>query len=87
MVDAPIVKRVEYTLLNIDEEQLELLSATGEMKSDVDVNLMKLGGRSICSTYSTRDSKEEGSSIWLDKDEDCCALFGGRLSEEKNYPS
>jgi translation initiation factor 5A len=37
MVDAPIVKRVEYTLLNIDEEQLELLSAQGEMKSDVNL--------------------------------------------------
>ena len=34
MVDAPIVKRVEYTLLNIDEEQLELLDAAGEIKSD-----------------------------------------------------
>jgi translation elongation factor P/translation initiation factor 5A len=37
MVDAPIVKRVEYTLLNIDDEQLELLSAQGEMKSDVNI--------------------------------------------------
>ena len=37
MVDAPIVKRVEYTLLNIDEDQLELLDAAGEIKSDVNV--------------------------------------------------
>lgn len=37
MVDAPIVKRVEYTLLNIDDNQLELLDANGEMKSDVNL--------------------------------------------------
>ena len=37
MVDAPIVKRVEYTLLNIDDEVLELLDANGEMKSDVNL--------------------------------------------------
>merc|ERR1712166_1317902 len=34
MVDAPIVKRVEYTLLNIEDEQLELLDGAGEIKSD-----------------------------------------------------
>lgn len=34
MVDAPIVKRVEYTLLNIDDDSLELLDANGEVKSD-----------------------------------------------------
>merc|ERR1719443_2735921 len=32
MVDAPIVKRTEYTLLNIDDEQLQLLDGNGEMK-------------------------------------------------------
>ena len=37
MVDAPIVKRVEYTLLNIDDEQLELLDSAGEIKSDVNL--------------------------------------------------
>ena len=34
MIDAPIVKRTEYTLLNIDDDALELLDAQGEMKSD-----------------------------------------------------
>ena len=34
MVDAPIVKRDEFTLLNIDDEALELLDASGEVKSD-----------------------------------------------------
>merc|ERR1712166_420446 len=34
MVDAPIVKRDEYTLLNIDDEALELLDNNGEVKSD-----------------------------------------------------
>lgn len=34
MVDAPIVKRVEYTLLNIDDETLEMLDNNGEVKSD-----------------------------------------------------
>ena len=37
MVDAPIVKRVEYTLLNIDEESLQLLDKEGEMKEDVNL--------------------------------------------------
>merc|ERR1711918_272591 len=37
MVDAPIVKRVEYTLLNIDEDSLELLDSNGEVKSDVNL--------------------------------------------------
>ena len=35
MVDAPIVKRSEYTLLNIDDTTLELLDGNGEVKSDV----------------------------------------------------
>jgi len=36
MVDAPIVKRVEYTLLNVEEDgALSLLDAQGEMKEDV----------------------------------------------------
>merc|ERR1712195_327484 len=34
MVDAPIVKRNEYTLLNIDDTTLELLDDSGEVKSD-----------------------------------------------------
>ena len=34
MVDAPIVKRNEYTLLNIDDTTLELLDDQGEVKSD-----------------------------------------------------
>ena len=34
MIDAPIVKRTEYTLLNIDDETLELLDPAGEVKSD-----------------------------------------------------
>lgn len=34
MVDAPIVKRDEFTLLNIDDEALELLDNAGEVKSD-----------------------------------------------------
>ncbi len=37
MVDAPIVKRQEYTLLNIDENALELLDNMGEVKSDVNL--------------------------------------------------
>jgi len=37
MVDAPIVNRNEYTLLNIDEQALELLTAEGEVKSDVNL--------------------------------------------------
>ena len=35
MVDAPIVKRIEYTLLNIEDEQLSLLDSAGEMKEDI----------------------------------------------------
>ena len=35
MVDAPITKRDEYLLLNIDDTTLELLDAQGEVKSDV----------------------------------------------------
>ena len=34
MVDAPITKRVEYTLLNIDGDTLELLDGNGEVKAD-----------------------------------------------------
>ena len=34
MVDAPIVKRNEYTLLNIEDNNLQLLDANGEMKED-----------------------------------------------------
>ena len=37
MVDAPIVKRIEYTLLNIDDTALELLDKDGEVKSDVNL--------------------------------------------------
>ena len=37
MVDAPIVTRQEYTLLNIDDVTLELLDPNGEVKSDVDL--------------------------------------------------
>jgi translation initiation factor 5A len=37
MVDAPIVKRNEYTLLNIDDTTLELLDENGEVKSDVNL--------------------------------------------------
>merc|ERR1712153_146736 len=36
MVDAPLVKRVEYTLLNVEEGgELSLLDGAGEMKEDV----------------------------------------------------
>merc|ERR1719197_2256095 len=37
MVDAPITKRDEYTLLNIDGDTLELLTVEGEVKSDVNL--------------------------------------------------
>lgn len=37
MVDAPIVKRDEYVLLNIDDNVLELLTKDGEVKSDVNI--------------------------------------------------
>ena len=37
MVDAPIVSRNEYTLLNIDDNTLELLDQNGEVKSDVNL--------------------------------------------------
>uniref|UniRef100_A0A7S3IK50 Eukaryotic translation initiation factor 5A n=1 Tax=Strombidium inclinatum TaxID=197538 RepID=A0A7S3IK50_9SPIT len=37
MVDAPLTKRVEYTLLNIDDCTLELLDQNGEVKSDVNL--------------------------------------------------
>ena len=37
MVDAPIVSRQEYVLLNIDDCQLELLDPSGEIKSDVNL--------------------------------------------------
>merc|ERR1719326_871357 len=37
MVDAPIVKRTEYTLLNLDDTTLELLDNEGEVKSDVNL--------------------------------------------------
>lgn len=37
MVPAPIVKRDEYTLVNIDDEMLELLTGEGEIKSDCNI--------------------------------------------------
>merc|ERR1712070_893744 len=37
MVDAPIVKRTEYTLLNLDDTTLEMLDNNGEVKSDVNL--------------------------------------------------
>ena len=37
MVDAPIVQRNEFTLLNIDDTALELLNAEGEVKADVNL--------------------------------------------------
>ena len=37
MVDAPIVSRQEYTLLNIDGDALELLDPMGEVKSDINL--------------------------------------------------
>ena len=37
MVDAPIVVRKEYTLLNIEDTVLQLLTAEGEVKEDVNL--------------------------------------------------
>ena len=37
MVDAPICKRDEFTLINIDDTSLELLTPEGEVKSDVNI--------------------------------------------------
>ena len=37
LVDAPIVNRQEYTLLNIDDTTLDLLDPSGEVKSDVNL--------------------------------------------------
>ena len=37
MVDAPLVTRQEYTLLNIDDSQLDLLDSNGEVRSDVNL--------------------------------------------------
>jgi len=37
MIDAPIVVRTEYVLMNIDEDALCLLDAAGEMKEDVNL--------------------------------------------------
>lgn len=37
MVDAPRTSRDEYTLLNIDDNTLELLTKEGEVKSDVNI--------------------------------------------------
>lgn len=37
MVDAPIVNRNEYVLLNIDDSALELLDPNGEVKADVNL--------------------------------------------------
>ena len=37
MVDAPITQRDEFTLLNIDDDTLELLDKQGEVKSDVNM--------------------------------------------------
>lgn len=50
MVDAPIVTRQEYTLLNIEDTALELLDPNGEVKSDVDLpeNVEHL--KDVCST-------------------------------------
>ena len=37
MVPAPIVVRKEYTLLNLDEDTLEVLDSNGEVKSDLNL--------------------------------------------------
>ena len=37
MIDAPIVNRDEYVLVNIDEDQLSLLDKNGEMREDVNM--------------------------------------------------
>lgn len=37
MVDAPIVSRNEYTLLNIEDETLTLLDNMGQMKEDINL--------------------------------------------------
>ena len=37
MVDAPIIDRTEYTLVNIDDTALCLLTKDGEMKEDVNL--------------------------------------------------
>lgn len=37
MIDAPIVERNEYTLMNIDDDALSLLDKNGEMKEDVNM--------------------------------------------------
>jgi len=37
MIDAPIVTRNEFVLLNIDDNVLELLTKEGEVKSDVNI--------------------------------------------------
>jgi translation initiation factor 5A len=37
LVDAPTITRKEYQLLHVDEDRLELLTADGEVKSDVNL--------------------------------------------------
>jgi len=56
LVDAPIVKRNEFTLLNIDDTTLELLDSNGEVKSD-------------CNLPEAEHLKEVASNIqkWFDE--------------------
>ena len=37
MIDAPIVQRNEFTLLDMDGEHISLLTGSGEVKEDVDL--------------------------------------------------
>jgi translation initiation factor 5A len=72
MVDAPIVKRIEYTLLNIDDDTLELLDNNGEIKADI--NLPEQEHLSDCRKM-IKDLFEEGKK-------ECLVTVLGALGKE-----
>jgi|TARA_B110000977_G_scaffold191549_1_gene263807 translation initiation factor 5A len=73
MVDAPIVARNEYTLLNIDDETLELLDSHGEMKCDVNLPVKE----------HLLDVKKEIIAIFEEGKKECLVTILGALGHEQ----
>ena len=72
MVDAPIVQKDEYLLVNIEGDTLQLLTAAGEMKEDVD----------LPEAEHLRDVAEKIKSIFEEGKKECKVQVTKTLGKE-----
>ena len=72
MVDAPIVQKNEFLLVNIDGDTLELLTPAGEIKSDVD----------LPEAEHLRDVANQIKTIFEDGKKECKVTVTSTLGKE-----